>query len=74
VFLWAVQVLTVFGLIYLRILIMPNNKRFWWYIFDTLALAVFSTIGLILFDFKMMSPELICTLALACGWIQDKNR
>jgi hypothetical protein len=74
VFLWAVQVLTVFGLIYLRILIMPNNKRFWWYIFDTLALAVFSTLGLFLFDLKMMSPELICTLALASGWIQDKNR
>jgi hypothetical protein len=74
VFLWAGQVLTVFGLIYLRILIMPNNKRFWWYIFDTLVLSVFSTLGLILFDLKMMSPELICTLALASGWIQDKNR
>jgi hypothetical protein len=74
VFLWAGQVLTVFGLIYLRIFVMPNNKRFWWYIFDTLALAVFSTIGLLLFDLKMMSPELICTLALASGWIQDKNR
>jgi hypothetical protein len=53
---------------------MPSHKRFWWYIFDTLALAVSSTIGLFLFDLKMMSPELICNLALASRWIQDKNR